>query len=1797
MPLFLFHRRSVARVVFPCFAVFHLFLASLGATPAGPGFNPPHGFKTAPFNLTLTPPAPGGSLYYSLDGSEPTAESGISYQGPIPISRTSVVRAVWVSPEGETSFSETRTYLFLNDIVAQSPNGAAPQGWPESWGQNVADYGMDPRITQESPTNQQIRTGLTAIPSLSLVLPLNALFDVQTGIYANPYQKGREWERAASVELIDPRGGAGFSARGGLRIKGSASRSGSNPKHSLRVYFRESYGQPVLSYPLFGPTGAPTCKKFDLRCDQIASWHLSANTLCDFIRDQWARDTMLEMGQPADRGDFYHLYINGLYWGIYNTLERHDADYGAQYFGGDNEDYDVVRYDNDVYNTAATDGTLGAWRRLHAMAVKGFESVEAYQRVQGNNPDGRRNPAYERLVDVDNLIDYMLLGIYFVAFDSAPYNGSQNNWATIRSRKQNFGFRSFPVDWELGMQSVTQGIVGLPQPQLIRMLTPEDSNPYHIWEALRENPQFRQRVAERVQLHFFNQGSLTPQKAAARYQARMDEINLAVVAESARWGDFAINSGAPPFIQFPPTSDNPSFPPVRPGLLTREDWLKATAYYINTFFPQRTNVVLDQLRSVELYPGTGTPTPNPPPEKLPGLEITEIHYHSAPSGTVLEDEAEFLELKNTSTTPIALGGLQFTSGISFEFPSNTSLAPGAFYLLGRNPAAFSTRYPGKNLNGTYTGRLSNQGEEIELSTSTGSPLLSVTYNTSGAWPVMPDGLGFSLVYSGSGDPDKGRNWRPSTLPGGSPGADDPAPPEFPRVVIQSLNPRPNSGSDTVTLQNIGKEPADISGWWLSNVPENPKVTRLAAGSILAPGALLTVNFPVSERGGKVLLSSASTNGTLTGYGHRFSYGPCASNDQWIRRLDSTGEEHFTGPNPTGIQINEVHYHGADAVEFVELLNRGTESVNVSGWSLGGLPFTFPPNTVLLPNGILVVCTQLPETFRASYNLPPGSLIFGPAPAGLPDSGGEVTLLQPLAFGAETLSRILETVPYEDSAPWPYSADGYGGSLQRAGGNTRAAEPVSWVGAPPSPGLPNPVNAPPLVSLISPSKNAGVTPGQQYTLVAEASDLDGTLKEVRFYANALQIGSAQNPPYSMIWTASSDKVTDFTVEAEDNSGNVTSTPVTPVYFDSEDTEDAFPAQTGLGLRASYFANQNLEGSPVERIESALEQNWSDIDPIPGQISRNSFSLRWEGAFLPSASGSVSFQISAAGKLRVWINDALALDVWDSPSDSSFPLGFQGNAGNPVTLKIEFANAPPLLPRLKLSSSPVPPAGIPASRSFYLPTQTPLGFDFLTPPLLPSATAAKPYFRTLLAIRGSGDVSYSATGLPAGLSLSSTGVLSGTPRTTGSNLITVQATDSAGITISRTFQLRVLPGRLPASPTLSISTPANNASFVSQTVPLSGTAKSGLGISRVEYQLNEQPWRSVQLSGSATGRKFSLPLDSLRGLSVGTNLLLIRALDEEGRRVQLPVRKFFWNPNTPFLVQTEGLGSVTRGFRGQTLRPLGRILSIAATPGRGHLFAGWRTEQDTVLSMSPSLKFLFNDPAQTLTAVFVPTPFTESAGLYLGQFESPEMAPEKTGDFQLQLNSMGGFTGRLRLGLRSLPFKGALYPSGEFQATLSPRSNPLQLTLALDPGTRNAVVSISPQSESQPFTATLHPPASGNPPANRTSWNVTVPAAALPGQPTLPGTAKLVFSSGYRARLVGRLGDGSAWSISSVLLNSAKLPLFCPLYGNRGFISGPLSFSDSSNTASGTFLWLRPSIPRTPFPAGFLFSTESTALLQE
>lgn len=76
-----------------------------------------------------------------------------------------------------------------------------------------------------------------------------------------------------SIELIDPKGSEGFQINAGLRIRGGASRDPGNPKHSLQVRMRSSYGAPALEYPLFGTEGAQTISRFDLRWDHLAGWH------------------------------------------------------------------------------------------------------------------------------------------------------------------------------------------------------------------------------------------------------------------------------------------------------------------------------------------------------------------------------------------------------------------------------------------------------------------------------------------------------------------------------------------------------------------------------------------------------------------------------------------------------------------------------------------------------------------------------------------------------------------------------------------------------------------------------------------------------------------------------------------------------------------------------------------------------------------------------------------------------------------------------------------------------------------------------------------------------------------------------------------------------------------------------------------------------------------------------------------------------------------------------------------------------------------------------------------------------------------------------------------------------------------------------------------------------------------------------------------------------------------------------------------------------------------------------------
>ena len=603
-------------------------------------FSPVRGFYDAPIDVTLSTTTEGAEIWYTLDAKVPhtsyidgrglTHWIGQSYTGPIRVERTTCIRAVAFKAGWRDSAVTSHTYLFLDDVIRQSMNEEPPgPDWPKGTinGQRI-EYGMDPAITRNATWGPQMEQALVSIPTLSIVTDLANLFDTKKGIYVNASGHGEDWECPISLELIYPanpqgpgfpdliespdgQGGtvwmlprdmaAGFQINAGLRIRGGYSRSGDNPKHAFRVFFRSEYGDGELQYRLFGDEGQDRFDCVDIRTSQNYSWSYAqdpANTLC---REVWARDSQGQMDQPYTRSRYYHLYINGQYWGIYMTQERPEASYGATYLGGTKDDYDTVKATgpNAGYTIEATDGTMDNWRQLWDLSILGFNNSANYYRALGLNPDGTRNPQYPVLLDADNLIDYMLMVLYDGDRD-APIsnflsNTRPNNWFSIYNRADDQGFVYFVHDAEHILSRGMTDRTG-PYPCGDQL---QYSNPQWIHQELMAHPDYRIRFADRAYKHLFNDGLLTPDQAIARFKARAAQIDMAIIAESARWGSASLN---------------------------KTTWQAAINNEVQGFFPSRTQTLIGQLKQTRLRNGSLAPlypSIDPPKLSLPGGAVAK----------------------------------------------------------------------------------------------------------------------------------------------------------------------------------------------------------------------------------------------------------------------------------------------------------------------------------------------------------------------------------------------------------------------------------------------------------------------------------------------------------------------------------------------------------------------------------------------------------------------------------------------------------------------------------------------------------------------------------------------------------------------------------------------------------------------------------------------------------------------------------------------------------------------------------------------------------------------------------------------------------------------------------------------------------------------------------------------------------------------------------------------------------------------------------------------------------------------
>jgi hypothetical protein len=990
--------------------------AFFNGVAADPQASVASGFFNRPFSLTLSTETPGASIRYTLDGSQPTPTAGLAYTGPVTIAGNASnavvnVRAVAYRPDLLSSHVQTHSYIFPVYVLSQTTN---PPGFPDYWMTQTnaespnstivpADYGMDPRIFTNSSYALAAAQGLTNLPTLSVVSDIDNLFDQSIGIYANPnpaLADRPQWERPASAELILPDGSSGFRVDAGLRIHGSTSRDPNwTRKHSFRLLFKDGYDG-TLEYSMFADSPAKKFHTLVVSAGFNVSWndrYEAGGTHAQFVRDAFCSDLQLAMGRASVHGRFVNLYVNGLYWGLYNVHERPDDHYAATYFGGDNSEYDVVRNTQGFFEVIA--GDTNAWNSMMAL-------------VNGNLSDNNQYQQLQQYLDVDSLIDYMIVNQYAGNIDWANHN-----WYAFRRRVPGAGFEFISWDAEITMRNVTEDVTGYNQA----------GTPTMIASFLRNNSEYRLKFADHVQKLAFNGGpifvntnnpAIDPansqnNRPGALFMKRINEIYPAVTLESARWGD-----SVPARVNNPFTRDG--------------DFIPELTWMTNTYFPQRTAALLGQYRTEGLYsPANGVTTPvfsqqggnvyraynltmsaaagtiyyttNGTDPRVFGsgqissnalaytgqplvinntvevqarafdgvtwsplndatfsvaqlllpIRITELMYQ--PIGG---DTYQYVELQNLGTTTVDLTGWSI-SGISFIFPTGFTVSPGGVIVLASdmNPAAFAARYPTVNVAAYFNGKLAKSGERIAVKDSLGRAIIAVNYSKTNGWPVPPTD-GYSIeINDPTADPDDPTNWRLSASLNGTPGTISALPPPNPiqinEIMAVNTGALTNGGTTPswIELANHGTTTADLSAWSLSNDSNPfkfvfPNGTGIAAGGYLlvycdtqtnAPG--LHTGFGLSSVSEHIFLYDSSAK-RIDGV----SFGKQVPNMSlgrvggvWQLTVPTPGANNIPAAvsSPSPVVINEWLANSAPGqYDWLELYNPSSSIVSLRGSYLG-----------------------------------------------------------------------------------------------------------------------------------------------------------------------------------------------------------------------------------------------------------------------------------------------------------------------------------------------------------------------------------------------------------------------------------------------------------------------------------------------------------------------------------------------------------------------------------------------------------------------------------------------------------------------------------------------------------------------------------------------------------------------------------------------------------------------------------------------------------------------------------------------
>ena len=987
--------------------------------PAGQGrveglaVSPRRGLYQTAQTVTLASSTAGATIYYTTDGTPPLNQNGTptatatSYSGPIPVNRTTVVRASAAAPGLSPSPEETHTYL-LFDIDNANPDGSdsaglnlpfLQQSQPSGWGNlSSGDYNMDPDVTRSTQTStghggltvaQAMLEGMREVPTLSISMPPEDFVN----IYANSTQRGIAWERACSAEFIpglnDTR--PDFQEHCGLRVQGGASRlPNRSPKHSLSFRFREEYGAGRLRQVLFPEVDVANFNTIALRAVYNNSWihsNSGQRSRGSMIRDQWMRESLFEMGnEDAGAGFLAHVYVNGLYWGVHNICERQDNVHYANYNGGESDLIDARNGANFV------NGNSTAWNAMQqVVSTRDWEDIQ-------------------QVIDLDSYVDFQIIQ----RFGGNKDLKVDGNWRAagggpFDDPTEMRPWKLYSWDGERVLENVSDTAVPL--------------DPMNVRGTLETMPEYRQRFADRAYQHLTGDGALTPDQCQARWEKHASAIDKAVIAESARWGDHRRST---------PYTRN-------------AEWLSEQNRLYNSYFNARTNNVINSLRSAGLFPALDPPafTLNGEPSDGGFVGGGNTLNLSSDEGTVYyTTDGSDPRLPDGTINPNAIS---LTSGgvpeAVFPFESagwrylTNGVAQSDSDIVVGNPSYDATDWKHPNFNdgtwnagqgllaGPSAGAISGRTANTVFSLDSPSGRISTAYfrkefevtNASGVATldlsiIRDDGV---IVYL------NGREIFRENMPGGT---------------VAYADPAAGNADETLVLEHSYplapgelQEGTNVLAIEVHNVSpgNNDLGLDLAAG-------ISRANLSLSESARLTARAREGSNWSAPVSGVFLVEEPANASNLIISEVNYHPRE------ATITEIAEftpLEIRDSEQFEFLEIRNVGSAPLNLFGISFtDGISFTSDLHALAPGEVALVVKNE--EVFASRYGSDLSTQIIGTFTGSLANDGENLTLV-------DSTGSIISSFSYDDGGRWPSRPDGDGSSLERADFSGDPAQSANW----------------------------------------------------------------------------------------------------------------------------------------------------------------------------------------------------------------------------------------------------------------------------------------------------------------------------------------------------------------------------------------------------------------------------------------------------------------------------------------------------------------------------------------------------------------------------------------------------------------------------------------------------------------------------------------------------------------------------------------------------------------------------------